>query len=48
MFTAQLVGEQRVPMGMNHPKAGQNYRFLLNVVRWLSQTDHATHTPRGR
>jgi len=36
MFTAQLAGEQRVPMGMNHPNARQNYRFLLNVVHWFS------------
>ena len=37
MFTAQLAGPQQVPMGMNHPAAGQNYRFALNVLRWLSE-----------
>src|SRR5262245_9330974 len=48
MFTAQLGGEKRSPMGMNHPKAGQNFLFLLNVLHWLSQTYHSTDTPRGR
>jgi hypothetical protein len=36
MFSAQVAGPQRRPMGMNHPAAGQNYRFALNVLRWLS------------
>ncbi len=35
MFSAQLAGEELVPMGMNDPAAAQNYRFALNVVRWL-------------
>lgn len=37
MFSAQLAGPQRAPMGMNHPAAGQNYRFALNVLHWLSE-----------
>jgi len=36
MFSAQLAGPQRAPMGMNEPAAGQNYRFALNVLHWLS------------
>jgi hypothetical protein len=35
MFTAQLVGPDRVPVGMNSPDAGQNAQFALNVIRWL-------------
>ena len=35
MFSAQLAGPERVPMGMNRPEAAQNYRFALNVLRWL-------------
>ena len=36
MFTAQLGGPQRQPMGMNAPGAEQNPQFLLNVMRWLA------------
>lgn len=36
MFSAQVSGTQRRPMGMNQPTAGQNMQFLLNVVHWLS------------
>jgi len=36
MFTAQLAGPAKSPMGMNAPEAKQNYQFLLNVVHWLS------------
>jgi hypothetical protein len=36
MFSAQLAGPNRMPMGMNHPGAPQNAQFLLNVVHWLS------------
>lgn len=35
MFTAQLSKEKK-PMGMNHPGAKENARFLLNVMHWLS------------
>ncbi|MEQ9401603.1 MAG: DUF4350 domain-containing protein [Longimicrobiales bacterium] len=37
MFSAQLAGPEERPMGMNHPAAAQNYRFALNIMRWLSQ-----------
>jgi len=37
MFSAQLAGPNRQPVGMNSPRAPQNYRFLLNVMYWLSQ-----------
>lgn len=37
MFTAQLAGPARNPMGMNAPDAAQNPRFLLNVLHWLSR-----------
>ena len=36
MFSAQLSGPGQRPMGMNHPSAAQNYRFALNVMRWLA------------
>jgi uncharacterized protein (DUF2249 family) len=36
MFTAQLAGPGRLPMGMNAPTADQNAQFLLNVLHWLS------------
>jgi hypothetical protein len=36
MFTAQVGGPERRPMGMNAPLAAQNPQFLLNVVHWLS------------
>jgi hypothetical protein len=35
MFTAQLAGPQRVPMGINAPGAEQNAQFALNVLHWL-------------
>jgi hypothetical protein len=37
MFSAQLAGEQRAPMGMNAPQAERNGQFVLNVVHWLSE-----------
>jgi hypothetical protein len=36
MFTAQLAGPEKNPMGMNVPEAKKNYQFLLNVMHWLS------------
>jgi hypothetical protein len=36
MFTAQLRGPGRVPLGMNEAVAPQNAQFLLNVAHWLS------------
>jgi len=36
MFSAQLAGPNRAPMGMNAPAAKQNPQFLLNVMHWLS------------
>jgi hypothetical protein len=36
MFSAQLAGAEKRPMGMNHPQASENPRFLLNVVHWLT------------
>jgi hypothetical protein len=36
MFSAQLAGPNRQPMGMNAPIAAQNPQFLLNVLHWLS------------
>jgi hypothetical protein len=37
MFSAQLAGENARPMGMNAPGAEQNFRFVLNLMRWLSE-----------
>ena len=36
MFSAQIAGAERRPMGMNAPMAEQNSRFVLNVLHWLS------------
>ncbi|HJU68236.1 MAG TPA: DUF4350 domain-containing protein [Gemmatimonadaceae bacterium] len=36
MFSAQVAGPQRRPMGMNDPAAPQNAQFLLNAIHWLS------------
>jgi len=36
MFSAQVSGVGRFPMGMNDPAAGENYQFLLNVMHWLT------------
>lgn len=36
MFSAQVAGPDRAPMGMNAPGAEQNARFVLNVLHWLS------------
>ena len=36
MFSAQLAGQERRPMGMNDPLARQNPQFVLNVMHWLS------------
>lgn len=36
MFTAQVAGPERAPVGMNHPAAAQNARFLLNLMRWMA------------
>lgn len=37
MFTAQVSGPERRPMGMNLPEAGQNAQLLLNLARWLTE-----------
>lgn len=36
MFSAQVAGPERRPMGMNGPMAEQNAQFTLNVLHWLS------------
>jgi len=36
MFSAQVAGARRAPMGMNDPTAPQNAQFLLNVMHWLT------------
>jgi hypothetical protein len=37
MFTAQLSGATKRPMGMNAPVAKQNHQLLLNVMHWLTR-----------
>jgi len=37
MFSAQLNGPDRRPMGMNRPEAQQNYLFVLSVMHWLTR-----------
>jgi hypothetical protein len=36
MFSAQLVGADRRPAGMNDPGAPQDAQFLLNLMHWLT------------
>lgn len=36
MFSAQIAGPQRTPMGMNAPFAPQNAQFALNVAHWMT------------
>jgi hypothetical protein len=36
MFSAQVSGPARRPMGFNAPEAAQNAQFVLNVLHWLS------------
>jgi hypothetical protein len=36
MFSAQVSGPQRRPMGMNAANAPENPQFLLNVIHWLA------------
>ena len=38
MFSAQLAGPGREPMGMNSAGAGQNFEFVLNLLHWLTGT----------
>jgi hypothetical protein len=42
MFTAQLAGPKKRPMGMNAPEADQNHQLLLNVMHWLSRVKGMT------
>ncbi len=37
MFSAQITGPDRHPMGMNAPIAKHNAKFLLNVMHWLAR-----------
>jgi hypothetical protein len=37
MFTAQLAGAEKRPLGMNAPEASRNAQFLLNVLHWLTR-----------
>lgn len=37
MFSAQVAGPDRAPMGMNAPGAEQNARFVLQLVGWLTE-----------
>lgn len=38
MFSAQLAGADRQPMGMNSPDAKQNFQLVLNLLHWLTGT----------
>jgi len=40
MFSAQLEGPDKNPIGMNDPTAPQNAQFALNVLHWLSGVLH--------
>jgi hypothetical protein len=36
MFSAQVTGPERLPMGMNAPYAAGNPQFVLNTLHWLA------------
>lgn len=36
MFSAQVTGLDRAPMGMNHPDATGNAQFVLSLFHWLA------------
>jgi hypothetical protein len=36
MFSAQVTGKERLPMGMNAPYAAGNPQFVLNTLHWLA------------
>ncbi|HKP28215.1 MAG TPA: DUF4350 domain-containing protein [Gemmatimonadales bacterium] len=38
MFSAQVAGPSRRPMGMNAPGAERNFQLVLNLMHWLSAT----------
>jgi len=37
MFSAQVAGPNRRPMGMNAPGAEQNFQLVLNLMHWLAE-----------
>lgn len=37
MFSAQLAGPDKAPMGMNARGAERNHQFVLNVMHWLTR-----------
>lgn len=37
MFTAQVAGPQRTPMGLRAPGAEENKAFALQILRWLGR-----------
>jgi hypothetical protein len=39
MFSAQRKGPNKTPMGMNAPEAGENARFTIALLRWLTTRD---------
>jgi hypothetical protein len=39
MFSAQVAGPKKQPMGMNAPGAEQNHQLLLNVLHWLTRAE---------
>ncbi len=38
MFSAQLAGPDKAPIGMNSPDAAQNAQFMFNLLHWLAGT----------
>ena len=36
LFSAQFVGKDRKPVGINYPNKNQNLQFVLNLFHWLS------------
>lgn len=37
MFSSQVTGREKTPMGLSHPEADRNVQFLLNLAHWLDK-----------
>ena len=37
LFSAQLVGKDKNPVGINYPNKNQNLQFVLNLFHWVSR-----------
>lgn len=45
MFSAQVAGESRMPIGLNAPEGAKAAPLLVNIIRWLSRQDAVSNKP---